>query len=74
MDTTSEMTGTEEVSKLSTVYKQPKLTMEQDYEKRVRDAIARTAQLFRDNGMDPVKAEILSMKLALKHERSVRNG
>lgn len=41
-------------------------------EAQVRDAMARTAQQLVDSGMDPIKAEILVLKLAVKHERESR--
>ena len=69
MDTNEETTGQANVDEMSTVYKQPKLQFESDYEKRVRRAIAQTAQQLRQSGMDAVKAEILALRLAVKHER-----
>lgn len=61
---------TEKSSTLSTVYKQSKLVIESDYEKRVRDAMARMAAQLRESGMDAIKAELMVLRLAVQHERT----
>lgn len=41
-------------------------------EAEIREAMAKMAQLLVDSGMDPIKAEILALKLAVKHEKNLR--